>query len=544
MASAYKCPNVGNCDKADQQHIIQLSVGSETNCPECGSTLIPAGVKPSSPTWLPLALIIFLLALIGVGVWIWSHQLVECVLPEVRDEASNTCKIPQVICKPGEVLEPSSQTCAKPIPPPRQVETLLRFHGSNTIGGKLLPALAEAFMNQEGFTNIHKVPGVKEEENFIVGEQGGAEKQIEIHAHGTKTAFEDLKTGLCDIGMASQKISQEDRDKLLPLLGDLTSNASEHVLALDGIAIIIHPSNPVRTLTLSQLADIFSGVITDWSQVGGRAGTIAVYARDDKSGTYGFFKDSVLKTHNKTLIANAQRFEDSRKLSESVGSDSAGIGFIGLNYVGSNKVVGLADNGVEALKPNLRTIKTEDYMLSRRLYLYTAERPSNRYVFKFIEFALGPSAYPVIDKSGQVSPDPTPVPKTQDEKTDDPRNKSARWHSLTANTTDEIPTRFRFRFGSSELDTRAYRDIGRVAAVHDRNYHGRPVILIGFADGKGSHSRNCKLSEERANLVKRELELEGLNISQVVGLCEEAPVASNDTEEGREKNRRVEVWVK
>jgi phosphate transport system substrate-binding protein len=70
------------------------------------------------------------------------------------------------------------------------------------------------------------------------------------------------------------------------------------------------------------------------------------------------------------------------------------------------------------------------------------------------------------------------------------------------------------------------------------------LILIGFADAKGSHSRNCKLSEDRANIVKRELELEDLSISQVVGLCEEAPVASNDTDEGREKNRRVEVWVK
>ena len=550
MATLYKCPNIGNCDKADKGEIIPIPTGVPTQCPECKANLIlvkgarSGGSNNVDSNFAILGGIVFILLLIGIGVWHFWPSTHDCKLTETLDAATNTCVASKLSCTLPEVLNPVTNSCQIP-PPPPLIETLLRFHGSNTIGGKLLPALAEAFMKQEGYANVHKMPGPKEDESFIVGEQRGAKKQIEIQAHGSKTAFEDLKAGLCDIGMASRKIKAEEQQSLLPLLGDLTSNASEHVLALDGIALIVHPSNPIRTLTIAQVADIFSGTLTDWSQVGGKAGTIAVYARDDKSGTYDFFKDAVLKTHGKSLAANAQRFEDSTKLSDSVSGDPAGIGFIGLNYIGANKVIALADNGVEALKPSMLTVKTEDYMLSRRLFLYTAEKPTNPLVSKFIEFAVSAEAQPVVEKIGLVNMDLTPIRRTLEEQKNDPRSKSSRWRSLTAQATDEIPTRFRFRTGSSELDTRANRDIGRIVGIlEQQKYQGKSLILIGFADGSGPHPLNCRLSQDRAEIVRRELAEEGLNINQVVGLCEEAPVAPNDTPENKEKNRRVEVWVK
>ncbi|WP_295438706.1 substrate-binding domain-containing protein [uncultured Thiodictyon sp.] len=188
--------------------------------------------------------------------------------------------------------DPVTGTCKASPKPPAVAETLLRFHGSNTIGGKLLPALAEAFLKQEGYSNVHRVEDAKAEESFIVGERNGFPK----------------------------------------------SNASEHVLALDGIAVIVHPSNPVKSLTLVQLADIFSGTITNWSAVGGQAGTIAVNARDNKSGTWDFFNEAALMKQDKSLAANAERFEDSKKLSESVGSGPLGIGFIERNGGTANPI--------------------------------------------------------------------------------------------------------------------------------------------------------------------------------------------------------------
>ena len=256
------------------------------------------------------------------------------------------------------------------------------------------------------------------------------------------------------------QIKPAEQQDLMPILGDLASNAGEHVVALDGIAIIVNPANPVRNATLAQLADIFSGTISDWSRVGGRPGPIKIYARDDKSGTYDFFNEAVLKAQGKSLVASASRFEDSQKLSDSVARDPAGIGFIGLNYIGSNKVVALSDTDVEPRKPSLLTIKTEDYMLSRRLFLYTAVNPTNPNVKPFIEFALGTGAQPVVERAGLVNMDLTPVPSDPS----DPRRQSASWSQLTAGAT-EIPTRFRFRTGSSDLDTRANRSIGRIVGI-------------------------------------------------------------------------------
>jgi len=569
MAIEYKCPNLNNCDKADKGDRIRLPDGSPTNCPECGSRLIPApgGTGAGKPWWVLGAVLALLTT--GLGAWYLS-QPAECEPPLVRNTATNACEAstpeaclppavrdpktnacqappPEPICPPPEVLDPATRTCKAPPPPKPAVvaESLLRFHGSNTIGGKLLPALAEAFLRQEGYANVHRVDGAKEEEAFIVGERNGVLKEIEIQAHGSKTAFSGLLSGVADIGMSSRPIKKEERQTLLPTLGDLTSNASEHVLALDGIAIIVHPSNPVKNLTLAQLADIFSGTVTNWSQVGGRAGTIAVNARDDKSGTWDFFNEAVLMKRDKTLAANAQRFEDSKKLSESVGSDPLGIGFIGLNYVGSNKVVALADTGVEARRPTLNTVRTEDYLLARRLYLYTAESPANPNVFKFIEFALSDAGQSVVENTGLVTVALSVPPERQREATsDDPRSKSTKWRALTDKATAEIATRFRFRTGTAELDTRANRDIGRVTNIMEQGqYQGRSLILIGFADAKGRHDLNCRLSQERAEIVRKELAAEGLTIDKVVGLCEDAPVASNDTPEGREKNRRVEIWV-
>jgi phosphate transport system substrate-binding protein len=211
-----------------------------------------------------------------------------------------------------------------------------------------------------------------------------------------------------------------------------------------------------------------------------------------------------------------------------------------LNYIGSNNAIALSDKGVEARKPSVLTIKTEDYLLSRRLYLYAPEKSTDPNVSKFINFAVSPDAEPVVASTGLVNLNISLVIPDAN----DARNQSIQWQSLTRNAA-EINTRFHFRRGSNDLDTRANRDIGRIVNVLSQaQYQNKKVMLIGFADSKGSHSANCTLSQNRADSVKQELALVGLTAEQAVGLCDDAPIASNDTDENRERNRRVEVWLK
>ena len=179
--------------------------------------------------------------------------------------------------------------------------------------------------------------------------------------------------------------------------------------------------------------------------------------------------------------------------------------------------------------------------------LQAPEKPSNPNVFKFVEFAVGAAGQPVVESTGLVDLDVTPSRRQAqaEPEPDDPRRQSARWKKLTAAAV-EIPTRLRFHANSNELDNRANRDIGRIAyLLTQRGYWDKKVILIGLADSGGKSKDNWRaLSQNRADIVKQVLAEEGVTVREAEGLGAEAFVAPNDTDENRQKNRRVEVWVK
>jgi phosphate transport system substrate-binding protein len=282
--------------------------------------------------------------------------------------------------------------------PAGQQKVALSLHGSNKIGAQLAPALAEAFFRQDGGSDIKTVPQAADEMRVSASYPGDATPRvIEIQAHGSGTAFKDMLARTADIGMASRKLTTAEAQSLAAM-GDMTSQASEHVLGLDGIAVIVSRSNPIGALTKQQIAGLFSGSLA-WTAVAGPAGAVKVYARDDQSGTYDTFKTIVLG--NLSLTSSAKRFEDSRQLSDAVANDPDGIGFVGLPYIGSAKAVSVSEPGARALIPNRFTVATEDYLLSRRLYLYTAANPTTL-TRKFVDFALSQKGQDVVTASGFV----------------------------------------------------------------------------------------------------------------------------------------------
>ena len=113
------------------------------------------------------------------------------------------------------------------------------------------------------------------------------------------------------------------------------------------------------------------------------------------------------------------------------------------------------------------------------------------------------------------------------------------------NGAERLSVDFRFRTGRADLDNKAIVDLDRVIGfVSDLHYSGDSVLLFGFADSTGGRQMNQALSENRAKTVAQQFEQRGLHPGTVQGFGPDLPVASNDTEEGREKNRRVEIWVR
>ena len=316
----------------------------------------------------------------------------------------------------------------------------------------------------------------------------------------------------------------------------MASPSNEHVLALDGIAVVVSPSNPVAALTIDQLRGIFSGALTNWSQLGQPAGEIHVYARDDKSGTYDTFKSLVLGSTK--LTAGAKRIEDSRELSADVTQDRNGIGFIGLPYILSARAVPVAETGAAPLLPNRLTVGTEDYALSRRLFLYTATNSANPMVHRFADYALSSAGQAIAEQAGFV-----PLTITQ-AAAPIPGAAPVKYRALVGQAT-RLSTNFRFQPNSTALDNRGERDLDRLVNFVVSS-HAAPsqIILVGFADNQGSEKINQAVSRKRAEAVAAGLAQRGLKISHVAAFGAELPVADNVSDEGREKNRRVEVYIK
>ena len=411
----------------------------------------------------------------------------------------------------------------------------LRLHGSNTIGAKLAPALVEGLLKKEGATNVITVASTKPDEAVVSGLLPGHSSPtiIEINSHGSATAFADLLDSRADIGLSSRRIESDEMQKLTAF-GDMTSPTSEHILGLDGIAVIVSRENPIDSLTREQVAKIFSGEVTDWSQVQGSRGAIKVFARDDKSGTFDSFKALVLDQSK--LVQSAVRFEDSAALSDAVAREPNGIGFIGLPYIRDAKAIAISEGNAPPLVPNTLTVSTEDYLLSRRLYLYTPSPSQNSWVSKFVEFALSNEGQQIVAQNGFIAQ------TIRSENASVARNAPAEYKRLTTGA-ERVSLDFRFRRGGKELDNKARLDLDRVVSfVADLKFTGQNILLFGFADdGTGA---DLEISKERADLVAEQFKHRGITPAVVTGFGSLIPVASSASEEGREKNRRVELWLK
>ncbi len=417
--------------------------------------------------------------------------------------------------------------------------TILGLHGSNTIGAKLAPELAKKYLRKVGADRIWVKPGAEHDEQDIFGLIDGVDLlKIAIQAHGSSTSFKGLDAELCDIGMASRRIKDKEV-VMLERFGDMRQAASEHVLAMDGIAVIVNPSNNISEMSMAQLAGLFSGQINDWSQIpgSGLTGPVDVYARDEKSGTWDTFKNMILKPRKLSLTEQAMRIEDSRILTAEVAKNSQGIGFIGLPYIKPAKAISVSEQGAAGVYPTPFTVSTEDYPLARRLYLYSPALPDNDHTRDFIEFALSDLGQQVVNEVGFIKL----TVEEQDFKL--PETAPADYLAATQGA-KRLSVTYRFKSGSTDLDNRALRDLDRlVDFMHQGRNRYRPLMLFGFADNIGESDVNLALSEERARKVSTALQSRGLSAKIVMGLGEALPVADNATSAGREKNRRVEVWI-
>ncbi len=418
-------------------------------------------------------------------------------------------------------------------------KVILRMHGSNTIGAKLAPALAAAYLQQLGAASTISKPLAQANETQVIGylPQSAEVVAVEIKAHGSSTGFKSLIAKDSDIAMSSRQIRESENLKLLLNQGDMTQPESEHIIALDGLAIITHQNNAVQQLTVHQLAQIFSGEIINWSELGGDDQAIRLYARDDQSGTFDTFNSLVLKRYKKKL-GQSRRFESNALLAKAVENDPAGIGFTGLAYAQADNMVDVsADEGIAAIKPKQFTISSEDYALSRRLYLYANKhRNSNPHIKAFIDFSVSMNGQHLVE---QVNFIPQKITATLPVVTHD---HPAQYQRLALNG-ERLSMTFRMRSDRAEIDNKSAQDIEHLVAYLQQTPY-RKVALIGFSAGES----NDELADKnrafiRSKLLAYELKQRGVHDVEIVAMGNQLPIDNNDSESGRYKNNRTEVWL-
>ena len=240
--------------------------------------------------------------------------------------------------------------------------------GSDTLGAKLVPQLAEQFKSQH--------PGTT----------------FDIAAEGSATGFSALIDKTAAIGMASRPAKPEEIATGKARGVDM----KETIIAYDGIAVIVNTANPIKGLTKKQVGQIFTGEIADWSAVGGSGGKISVYTRNTSSGTYAEFRELAMKKRD--YAQDSQKLAGNEQIAQEVGKNPNGVGYVGLAYT---KASGVKIVPIDGALPTKESVLGKSYPYARPTFFYTNGDPTGM-VKEFFDFTVGPEGQKIVEQVGFV----------------------------------------------------------------------------------------------------------------------------------------------
>jgi len=200
-------------------------------------------------------------------------------------------------------------------------------------------------------------------ENYMAKNPG---TKIQVTGGGSGIGFAALQNKSTDLANASRKIKAKEIAECVKAFG---KRPTEYKVALDGLSVYVAEGNPVKELSVAQLEGIFTGEIKNWKQLGGKDAPITVYSRENSSGTYEFFKESVLK--GKDFVASAQTMPGTAAVLQAVIKDANGIGYGGAAYGQGSRALNIkATEASAAVEPTEENVLKGAYPIWRYLYVY------------------------------------------------------------------------------------------------------------------------------------------------------------------------------
>ena len=202
---------------------------------------------------------------------------------------------------------------------------------------------------------------------------------LKISASGSSDGIKAAKEGTVNFGMSSRSLTPEEK-----------SGVDESIIAMDGIGVIVNANNPVTDLTIEQIAKIYTGEVTNWSELGGADLPIAVVARESASGTRGAFEE-ILGIKDQ-MTTDAKEFNGTGGVKSEVSQNPNAIGYISLGSI-DETIKALKVEGIEASEAN---IQNDSYAIARPFILIYEENSLTQSSQTFLEWVLGPEGQAVV----------------------------------------------------------------------------------------------------------------------------------------------------
>lgn len=209
--------------------------------------------------------------------------------------------------------------------------------------------------------------------------------EVDVQGGGSTAGLQAALNGVADIGMCSRSLKAEESDQFQTV-----------TIARDGLAIVVHTSNPVTNLSIEQVRRIFAGDVTNWHQVGGPDRPIRLITREEGSGTREAFQKMVM--HKARISRKALTQESNGAVKELVRYDRCAIGYMSLGLVGHD----LKAVMIDGVAPTVEEVLAGRYPLVRP-FLFVTRGPPGPEAKRFIDYVLSPEAQAMLVKEGLVA---------------------------------------------------------------------------------------------------------------------------------------------
>ncbi len=443
--------------------------------------------------------------------------------------------------------------------PPRPQDGRIVISGANAFGQNLMPMLIDYFALMQDMELGRSAGDAPHEEIFVLRRADGTVYvEFLVRSGGTAGVMTGLMDGTVTLGMLSALPEIAQRQALVDTLGEVPNTPTEFAVALDGLAFVVSPQNPLKALSMDQIAGIYAGTITNWAQLGGPDHAITPYMLDRDMGEGGFFTETFLRARGLVYGATIQEVGDTETLNRRLMADPFGIGFTGVGNVDGPRILSLRGACGILSRPDGFGVAAQEYPLSNRLYLVDSGVARSAAMQDFLDFIQTEAAQTAVYNAGYIDDRITRQSvaaqgrRMQNMILEPAVQGSGDIRALAGDlqTASRLSTTFRFQYGYADFDARSSHDLANLAAyLGQMDMTGREVLVLGFTDSEGTARTNTVLSKRRADFVAAELHKalgdRGNSIHITAkGYGESSPLACNDTPRGRDINRRVEVWIR